>query len=195
MYGCACTRSAFATWGSRAGRPWRGPGCPGDCRSRGLDGPTLRVALGGADERWDDALLGPRRGPVALGGDLPIRDRHGNWTYGLCVVVDDQRQDVDLVVRGEDLVETDGRPARAGPRPWPRRAADVRPPPADPSRRRVQAVEVGRATRGSASCGRRVSPRRRSSVGPRQPSGCWIRNARWTRPRSARWFGRATSRR
>ena len=43
---------------------------------------------------------------MALGGDLPIRDRHGNWTYGLCVVVDDQRQDVDLVVRGEDLIET-----------------------------------------------------------------------------------------
>ena len=35
-------------------------------------------------------------------GDLLIRDRHGNWTYQLCVTVDDWEQEIDLVVRGED---------------------------------------------------------------------------------------------
>ena len=51
-----------------------------------------------------DALVGPCSDAVAPAGDLPIRDRHGNWTYGFCVVVDDLRQDVDLVVRGRDLL-------------------------------------------------------------------------------------------
>jgi glutamyl/glutaminyl-tRNA synthetase len=50
-------------------------------------------------------LAGPCRGDVSPSGDLAIRDRHGNWTYGFCVVVDDLRQGVDLVVRGRDLLE------------------------------------------------------------------------------------------
>ena len=52
-----------------------------------------------------DALVGPCQADVAPSGDLPIRDRHGNWTYGFCVVVDDLRQGIDLVVRGRDLLE------------------------------------------------------------------------------------------
>ena len=47
-------------------------------------------------------------------GDLPIRDRHGNWTYGFCVVVDDLRQGVDLVVRGRDLLEATPSQIRLG---------------------------------------------------------------------------------
>jgi glutamyl/glutaminyl-tRNA synthetase len=42
---------------------------------------------------------------VAPSGDPPVRDRHGHWTYALCVVVDDLRQGVDLVVRGRDLLD------------------------------------------------------------------------------------------
>jgi len=106
VYGCDCTRSTFAAWARSTGRGWADPGCPGECRERGLgDGaPTLRVALGEGAESWRDLLLGPSEGPVALAGDLVIRDRHGNWTYGLCVVVDDEREGIDLVVRGEDLL-------------------------------------------------------------------------------------------
>ena len=51
-----------------------------------------------------DALVGPCSDEVAGDGDLPIRDRNGNWTYAFSVVVDDLRQDVDLVVRGRDLL-------------------------------------------------------------------------------------------
>ena len=29
----------------------------------------------------------------------------GNWTYAFCVVVDDMRHDIDLVIRGRDLLE------------------------------------------------------------------------------------------
>ncbi len=51
-----------------------------------------------------DAVVGPCADEVGADGDLPIRDRAGHWTYGFSVVVDDQRQGVDLVVRGRDLL-------------------------------------------------------------------------------------------
>ena len=105
VYGCECTRASVAAAAERTGRAWTGPGCPGGCRDRGLDGPVLRVALSGGSAAWMDELVGPCAGDVAPTGDLPIRDRHGNWTYGFAVVVDDLRQGVDLVVRGRDLLD------------------------------------------------------------------------------------------
>jgi glutamyl/glutaminyl-tRNA synthetase len=104
VYGCTCSRSTFDAWSAEHGRPWHGPGCPGSCRYLGEDAPTLRVALGGGSERWMDALVGPCADEVSAGGDPRIRDRDGNWTYLFAVVVDDMRQDVDLVVRGRDLL-------------------------------------------------------------------------------------------
>jgi glutamyl/glutaminyl-tRNA synthetase len=74
----------------------------------------LRIALGDGEESWDDLLLGRRAGPVAPDGDLLVRDRNGHWTYALCVVVDDVRHGVDLVVRGEDLVEATPSQVRLG---------------------------------------------------------------------------------
>jgi glutamyl/glutaminyl-tRNA synthetase len=105
IYGCDCTRASIAATAERTGRAGTTPGCPGGCRDRGLDGPVLRVALGGGSAAWMDALVGPCAGDVAPSGDLPVRDRHGNWTYGFAVVVDDLRQGIDLVVRGRDLLD------------------------------------------------------------------------------------------
>jgi glutamyl-tRNA synthetase/glutamyl-Q tRNA(Asp) synthetase len=51
-----------------------------------------------------DLLIGPSADEVAADGDPAIRDRDGQWTYGFAVVVDDLGQDVDLVVRGRDLL-------------------------------------------------------------------------------------------
>jgi glutamyl-Q tRNA(Asp) synthetase len=108
VYACDCSRSTFAAWREANGNAWSGPGCPGGCRARALEPRAdlgLRVALGGGDESWEDLLVGHRSGPVTGDGDLLLRDRNGNWSYALCVVVDDLRHDVDLVVRGEDLLE------------------------------------------------------------------------------------------
>lgn len=108
VYACDCTRTVFAAWANEHGRGWRGPGCPGGCRDRGLpedDGLTLRVVLGAGAEPWSDRILGRQAGDPSAAGDPPIRDRHGNWTYGFAVVVDDLRQSITLVVRGEDLAE------------------------------------------------------------------------------------------
>jgi glutamyl/glutaminyl-tRNA synthetase len=117
VYACDCTRSTFAEWRDRHGAPWSGPGCPGACRSRGLEahaGRTIRAALGDGVETWSDLLAGPRSGEPAPAGDLPIRDREGNWTYAFCVVVDDLRHGVDLVVRGEDLIDATPAQIRLG---------------------------------------------------------------------------------
>lgn len=117
VYACDCSRSTFGRWREAHGRPWSGPGCPGGCRSRGLKRRPdrgLRVALGDGDEAWSDLLLGARSGPVAPDGDLLVRDRHGNWTYALCVVVDDLRHGIDLVIRGEDLLDATPSQIRLG---------------------------------------------------------------------------------
>jgi len=117
VYRCACTRSTFAAWARDHGHDWRGPGCPGACRTKALPGgaaTSLRVALGAGTEAFDDLLLGPQSGEPAVTGDLVVRDRAGNWTYGFAVVVDDLRQDVDLVVRGEDLLGDTVRQIRLG---------------------------------------------------------------------------------
>jgi glutamyl/glutaminyl-tRNA synthetase len=117
VYRCGCTRSTFAAWARDHGRDWTGPGCPGACRSRTLpaDAATsLRVAMDAGTESFDDLLLGPQTGDPAATGDLAARDRAGNWTYGFSVVVDDLRQDVDLVVRGEDLLPDTARQIRLG---------------------------------------------------------------------------------
>jgi glutamyl/glutaminyl-tRNA synthetase len=65
----------------------------------------LRVALGGGTEAFDDLLLGDVTRPVATAGDPLVRDRLGNRTYHVCVVVDDARHGVDLVIRGRDLLD------------------------------------------------------------------------------------------
>ena len=110
VYSCTCSRAALLAW--------RGPGCPGACRERALahdaPGSALRAWLGEGDEPFDDLLLGPQAGDPSAEGDLTLRDRHGNWSYPLCVVVDDFRHGVDLVIRGRDLLDATPRQLRLG---------------------------------------------------------------------------------
>jgi glutamyl-tRNA synthetase/glutamyl-Q tRNA(Asp) synthetase len=115
VYRCSCTRSTFAAWARDHGDSWSGPGCPGACRTRVLPGDavtSLRVALGEGTESFDDLFRGPQTGSPPEDGDLVARDRAGNWTYGFAVVVDDLRQSIDLVVRGDDLLADTARQIR-----------------------------------------------------------------------------------
>ena len=109
IYACDCSRSTFRAWASANGGSRSGPGCPGGCSTRALPldqpGVTLRAALGSATESWTDLVHGPEVGATAPHGDPALRDRHGDWTYTLCVVVDDLRHGIDLVIRGDDLLE------------------------------------------------------------------------------------------
>ncbi len=113
-YACDCTRATFRSWADAHGRPWSGAGCPGMCRGRDLAESTVRVALGTGQESWVDRLAGPCTGGVAAGADQIVRDRDGQWSYGLSVVVDDLRQGIDLVVRGRDLLDVTADQIRLG---------------------------------------------------------------------------------
>jgi len=113
VYACSCSRTTFAASEAERGLPWRGIGCPGGCRAKSLPEaggaggvPGLRLAVGAGSEWWTDLLAGPLAEEPASGGDLLVRDRAGNWTYAFCVVVDDMRHGVDLVIRGRDLLHS-----------------------------------------------------------------------------------------
>ncbi|HXW97268.1 MAG TPA: glutamate--tRNA ligase family protein [Gemmatimonadales bacterium] len=114
VYACDCSRS---TQGGAA-VPEGGVTRPydGRCRSRNLapgPGRGLRVVIEAGDEVFEDLRLGPQvQSPAEQCGDLLLRDRLGNWTYQFAVVVDDLRQAIDLVIRGEDLLDSTGRQLR-----------------------------------------------------------------------------------
>jgi glutamyl-tRNA synthetase/glutamyl-Q tRNA(Asp) synthetase len=114
VYACDCTRREIA---AEVGDPLnQETRYPGRCRDRGLplaDGRGIRVVQEPGAETFADALLGVvTQVPSEQCGDLLLRDRTGNWTYQFSVVVDDGRHDVDLVVRGEDLLPSTGRQIR-----------------------------------------------------------------------------------
>lgn len=110
VYGCSCSRRQLER--AQNGRP--APGAyPGTCRERGLglvEGVGWRVRVDPGEERFVDERLGPQRqDPGREHGDILVRDRLGNWTYQWAVTVDDLLQDITLVVRGEDLLDSTGR--------------------------------------------------------------------------------------
>src|SRR5262249_24002988 len=102
VYVCACSRADFD--GQRY------PGTYAQKELAETPGTSLRIRLDDTIERFDDLRLGPQtQQPAAQCGDLIARDREGNWTYQFAVVVDDWAQGVNLVVRGEDLLQSTGR--------------------------------------------------------------------------------------
>jgi len=110
-YACTCTRRQIraAAGGRRGGEIWY----PGTCRERGLDPestPIRRLRFAPREVAFDDLALGPHQQvPAEQCGDLLLRNRAGHWTYHFAVVVDDLDQGIDVVIRGEDLLESTGR--------------------------------------------------------------------------------------
>jgi glutamyl-tRNA synthetase/glutamyl-Q tRNA(Asp) synthetase len=114
LYACDCSRKDLAREGADV--PDRETPYNGRCRERGLvmaPGRGLRLALAPGEESFTDLILGSQRqDPSRQCGDLLLRDRLGNWTYQFAVVVDDLVDGVDLVIRGEDLLQSTGRQIR-----------------------------------------------------------------------------------
>jgi glutamyl/glutaminyl-tRNA synthetase len=120
VYACDCTRREILQGANGRAAPrddapaelWYS----GRCRDRGLplrDGVSWRVRMDPGVERFIDERLGPQeQDPSQQCGDLLIRDRLGNWTYQYAVTVDDFRQNIDLVIRGMDLLPSTGRQIR-----------------------------------------------------------------------------------
>ena len=116
VFVCDCSRKDLAPDGGDA--PDVETPYAGRCRGRGLapgPGRGIRLRIEPGEERFHDGWLGEQsQEPARQCGDLLLRDRLGNWTYQFAVVVDDLRQEVDLVIRGEDLLGSTGRQIRLG---------------------------------------------------------------------------------
>ena len=71
---------------------------------------NIRLELAESLETFQDLRLGDmQQAPWRQCGDLLIRDRKRNWSYQFACVVDDLRQGVNLVIRGEDILFSTGR--------------------------------------------------------------------------------------
>ncbi|MCC7053376.1 MAG: hypothetical protein IT355_08915 [Gemmatimonadaceae bacterium] len=111
IYPCRCSRRQIAVDGT-------GPDAlerryPGTCRLARVpadETPARRVRIDDGVVLFDDLRHGTlHQVPAAQCGDLLVRDRNGHWTYQFAVVVDDIRQDVRLIIRGDDLLDSTGR--------------------------------------------------------------------------------------
>lgn len=113
VYPCFCSRKDIREASQAPNGPWSHAQYPGTCRhlssaqraERSAAGrePALRVR---GDERplsFDDVLCGPVEGVI---DDFVVRRNDGTPAYNLVVVLDDDRQDVDLVVRADDLLSS-----------------------------------------------------------------------------------------
>lgn len=113
VYGCRCSRKTIIEQQQGAAETAGDIRYPGVCRDLNLpfDADTgVRVQIANEDLTFDDIFCGPTsQNPARQCGDVLLRDRSGNWTYQFCVVLDDLRQGVNLVVRGQDLLNSTGR--------------------------------------------------------------------------------------
>jgi glutamyl-Q tRNA(Asp) synthetase len=115
IYTCTCSRAEIL---ARCGPQLAELRYDGHCRARGyapdLTGGT-RLRLSDDVVVADDVRLGHlRHTPSKQCGDPLLRDRHGCWTYQFAVVVDDWAHGVNLVIRGEDLLDSTGRQVMLG---------------------------------------------------------------------------------
>ncbi len=83
---------------------------PGTCRDAGHEQGAVRVRVPDEPVTFVDQLHGPHTVDVqAQVGDFVITNRAGQPAYQLAVVVDDARQGVTQVVRGDDLLRATAR--------------------------------------------------------------------------------------
>lgn len=117
VYPCTCSRRDVLRLVGEV-LPGDEPCYPGTCRAaqrRPESTRARRVHLDDEVVRFDDLRLGTQEHvPATQCGDVLVRDRFGHWTYQFGVVVDDFDQQVDVVIRGEDLLNSTGRQVLLG---------------------------------------------------------------------------------
>lgn len=115
VYTCTCSRAAIL---ERTGAQGAELCYDGHCRDAGyrpeMDGGT-RLRLDDETVVVEDVRMGTlQQTPSSQCGDPLVKDRHGCWTYQFAVVVDDLEHGVNLVIRGEDLLDSTGRQVMLG---------------------------------------------------------------------------------
>ncbi len=125
IYPCSCTRKDLRAALSAPHEQNHELRYPGTCRPRLSGSPALRQSNEGSDRqaesggeawrlivpdetvRFDDRFCGPQEGNVHRQvGDFVIATKAGLPAYQLAVVVDDARQGVTDVIRGDDLLRS-----------------------------------------------------------------------------------------
>lgn len=105
IYACDCNRKMLSSAPVYSGR------CRHRILSRDPSAETaLRLELPAQVITWED-LCGRSfsETPTDQCGDLMLQDRLGQWTYQYAVTLDDLEEEIDLVVRGEDLLDSTAR--------------------------------------------------------------------------------------
>ena len=107
IYACDCSRKDIL---QRCNTTAYDSHCAHRKLSFSLKDTCIRFGLEKELESFDDVCLGPQeQHPVRECGDFPLRDRDGNWTYHMAVVVDDLTQGINCIIRGEDLLHSTAR--------------------------------------------------------------------------------------
>ncbi|MEY4632158.1 MAG: hypothetical protein RIQ81_2278 [Pseudomonadota bacterium] len=85
----------------------------GHCRGRSQEmagDHGFRIVMPDRAFAFEDLAVGKQeQNPARQTGDILARDRHDCWTYQFACTVDDLDQEVNLVIRGEDLLPSTGR--------------------------------------------------------------------------------------
>jgi glutamyl-Q tRNA(Asp) synthetase len=121
LYPCFCTRADIAAEVARADAAPHGPDgprYPGTCRALAPAERDARMAAGApfalrldsaraaalvGPLSWQDDIAGTITADAACHGDVVLARKDAPTSYHLAVTVDDARQGVTLVTRGEDL--------------------------------------------------------------------------------------------
>lgn len=110
VYACTCSRSEISRRFPQSSSELV---YDGHCRQRAESESFehgLRVVLATKEFRFDDLWQGEQvQNPSLQCGDLLLRERSGSWTYNYCVAVDDRSEEIDLVVRGVDILDATAR--------------------------------------------------------------------------------------
>ena len=121
VYGCRCSRREVAEALSAPHGEGRDPRYPGTCRDRGVryrvggrhDGEgdvAIRLRVPPGEVAFTDTFQGRQAVNVQQDvGDFVVGTKSGLPAYQLAVVVDDHRQRVTRVVRGDDLLPSTAR--------------------------------------------------------------------------------------
>lgn len=106
-YACECSRRSLREQGVRSGP--LGQIYPGNCRDKNLPSPGHSIRLNTASAGttgFIDQVYGPFELDLSDAvGDFVLRRADNIFAYHLAVVVDDELQGIDEVVRGADLLE------------------------------------------------------------------------------------------